>query len=210
MGFKYVLDVAFGADMTIWEEGTELLHRIHKDGVLPMFTSCCPAWVNLVERLHPELIRNLSTTKSPHMILARLVRTRFAEMIRVKPEQIFLVSLMPCVAKKDEIKRMQHIGDVNAVLTVRQFGEMCSEFGLEWAKLPDEKFDSLSTATACGVQFGISGGVAEASVRFVDEKVTGKKLGQLQFEQFGATGSIQWAICRSASQSATAAVLRGS
>jgi iron-only hydrogenase group A len=193
MGFKYVLDVAFGADVTIWEEGTEFLDRMKHNGVLPMFTSCCPAWINLIERLHPELIRNLSTTKSPHMILARLVRTYLANRMRIKSDQMFIVSLMPCVAKKDEIKRMQHVGDINAVLTAREFGQLCNEFGIEWGKLPDESFDSLSPATACGIQFGISGGVAEASVRYIYEMVMRQKLGELKFECFDVNGDIQTA-----------------
>jgi iron only hydrogenase large subunit-like protein/sulfite reductase alpha subunit-like flavoprotein len=210
MGFKYVLDVAFGADMTIWEEGTELLRRIREDGPLPMFTSCCPAWVNLVEGLHPELIRHLSTTKSPHMILARLVKTYFADKIRVKPEKIFLVSLMPCVAKKDEVKRMQHVGDVNAVLTTREFGKLCTQFGIEWRKLPNEQFDSLSTATRSGVQFGISGGVAEAAVRYVYEQVTRRKLGRLEFEPCGANGFIQEADVQMGDLTVKVAICNGS
>jgi NADH-quinone oxidoreductase subunit G len=210
MGFKYVLDVAFAADVTVWEEGNELLDRLKNGGVLPMFTSCCPAWVNLVERLHPQLIRNLSTAKSPHLMLARLIRTYFADRIRIKPEQIFVVSLMPCTAKKDEIKRMQHVGDVNAVLTVREFGSMCEEFGIEWKKLQDEPFDSLSTATASAVQFGVSGGVAEAAVRYCYTEVTKQKLGALQFEQFGSTGTIQCAEVQMGNALVKVAICNGS
>jgi iron only hydrogenase large subunit-like protein len=105
MGFKYVFDTNFGADVTIIEEGTELINRLTQQGILPMFTSCCPAWVNFVQKHHPELSPNLSTVKSPHMIVGNLIKHYFAEVKHLDPENLFVVSLMSCVAKKMKLKK---------------------------------------------------------------------------------------------------------
>jgi iron-only hydrogenase group A len=185
MGFRFVFDTNYAADMTIWEEGTELIGRVTNNGVLPMFTSCCPAWINFVEKIHPELIPNLSTAKSPHMMLGAAVKSYFAERRGLDPKELFVVSLMPCTAKKDEIKRSQMMGDVDAVLTVREFCRMIEMFGIDWAALPDDKFDRLlGESTGAAALFGVTGGVMEAAVRFAHEKLTGEKLGKVEYQQW--------------------------
>jgi NADH-quinone oxidoreductase subunit G len=211
LGFKYVLDTNFGADGTVIEEATELLHRFEHNEILPQFTSCCPAWVNFVERLHPELIPHLSSTKSPHMIAARLIKTYFCERVRIKPENAFLVSVMPCTAKKDEIKRLQHIGDVNAVLTVREFGHLIKEFGIEWVTLPEDKFDDLmGESSGAAAIFGVTGGVAEATVRYAHQLVTGNALGPLTYEELRGSDSIKTADVTIGSRTIKIAVCNGS
>ena len=182
MGFKYVFDTNFGADMTILEEGSELIERVTKGGVLPQFTSCCPAWINFVEKIHPEIIPNLSSAKSPHMMAGRAIKTYFAEKKGFNPDDLYVVSLMPCTAKKDEIKRKQILGDVDAVVTVREYGKMIKDFGIDWSSLEDDKFDSLlGESTGAAVLFGVTGGVMEAAVRYAHEEITQTKLGKVEY-----------------------------
>ncbi|OHT16021.1 Iron only hydrogenase large subunit, C-terminal domain containing protein [Tritrichomonas foetus] len=192
MGISYVLDTQYGADVTIVEEATELVERLKNKKGLPMFTSCCPSWVNFVERSHPELTGNLSTTKSPHMIVGKLIKTYFADRLRLKETDIFTVSLMPCVSKKDEVKRMQLIGDFDAVITAREFGKMVKDFGIEWTSLKGGEFDHiLGNSSGAGAIFGVSGGVTEATVRYAHEILTGKKIGEIEYHQFrGNLGSV--------------------
>jgi iron-only hydrogenase group A len=183
LGFKYVFDTNFGADMTIVEEGTELIQRIKNNGVMPMFTSCCPAWVNFVEKTHPELIPNLSTTDSPHIMEGKAIKHYWAKKMNIDPANVFTVSLMPCTAKKDEIKRKQHEGNVDAVLTVREFGKMSEQFGIDWNELNNEtEFDSLvAESTGAAALFGVTGGVMEAALRYVHEELTNEKLGKVEY-----------------------------
>jgi iron-only hydrogenase group A len=185
MGFKHVIDTNWGADMTIVEEGTELLQRLTHNGVLPQFTSCCPAWVNFVEKLHPEIIPHLSSTKSPHMIVGALVRPYFAHRHNIDPEDCFVVSLMPCVAKKDEIERMQVKGDINAVITAREFIKMVSMMGVDWVGTKPSRYDSfMGESTGGGALFGVTGGVTEAAVRFAHQVLTKQKLGRIVYNQW--------------------------
>lgn len=141
-GFQYVFDTNFGADMTIMEEGTELLERIKNKGPFPMFTSCCPGWINMIEKCYPELLPNLSSCRSPHMMLASAVKTYWAKKMNLKPEDIYMVSLMPCTAKKDEIERKQmwlneKVPTVDAVLTTRELGVLCKQKGIcNWRTSP--------------------------------------------------------------------------
>jgi len=182
MGFKYVFDTNFGADMTILEEGTELIGRISNNGVLPMFTTCCPAWINFVEKIHPEVIPHLSSAKSPHMMAGRTIKTYFAEKKNINPNDLYVVSLMPCTAKKDEIKRPQMIGDVDAVITAREFAKMIEDFGIDWGSLENGKYDSLlGESTGAAVLFGVTGGVMEAAVRYAHEEITKTKLGKVEY-----------------------------
>lgn len=194
IGFKYIFDTNFGADVCICEEGTELLGRLQSNGPFPMFTSCCPAWVNYVEKLHPELIPNLSTTKSPHMILARLVKTYWAPKMNIDPKKIFSVSLMPCVAKKDEIKRMQFgNNDVDAVITTNEFGDMLKLLGIEWRYLNDlNSYDDLmGDSTGGAAIFGVTGGVCESAVRFAHDVLIGSPLQEMQYSQWRGMNSIK-------------------
>ncbi|KAH0794022.1 Iron only hydrogenase large subunit, C-terminal domain containing protein [Histomonas meleagridis] len=186
MGFQYIFDTNFGADMTIVEEGTELIDRINNGGVLPMFTSCCPGWVNFVEKIHPEIIPNLSTSKSPHMMAGTAIKTYWAEKMNIPKENIFTVSLMPCVAKKDEIQRKQILGIVDAVLSVVEFGELCKMFGVKWDTLDNNaQYDSLlGESTGAAALFGVTGGVMEAALRFAHEQLNHEKLGKVEYTQW--------------------------
>ncbi|GIQ86193.1 hypothetical protein KIPB_007998, partial [Kipferlia bialata] len=167
LGFDYVFDTCFTADLTIMEEGTELLGRLtDPDAVLPMFTSCCPGWVNSVEKLYPELIPNLSSCMSPQGMMGSMVKTAFAQKIGVAPEDIIHVSLMPCTAKKDEMARPDLLGDVNYVLTVREAARLFQNAGVDLPNLEPGLYDTpLGESTGAGVIFGASGGVMEAGLR---------------------------------------------
>jgi len=192
MGFKYVVDTNFTADMTILEEGGEFLERLTNNGTFPMFSSCCPAWINFVEKHHPELIPNLSTCKSPHMMLGRAIKIYYSQKLKVDESKIFVCSLMPCVAKKDEIRRMQLSGDVDCVLTSKEFGLLVNEFQIDWSILKPSEFDSpFGEGTGGAVIFGASGGVTEAVARYVWELKTGKPPGRLQFEAVRGFTSIK-------------------
>lgn len=186
LGFDKVFDTDFGADLTIIEEGTELLGRINNGGVLPMITSCSPGWITYCEKFFPEFIPNLSSCKSPHEMTGAMIKSYYAEKMGVDPEKIFVVSVMPCTAKKYEAQRPELVTnglrDVDAVLTVREYARMVKSAGIDFVDLDDEEFDSiLGESTGAGVIFGATGGVMEAALRTVYEKVTGKELKNLDF-----------------------------
>lgn len=188
MGADYVCDINWGADVTIMEEGSELLERLTKKGTLPMMTSCCPGWVNFVEKIHPEMIPNLSTTRSPQGIFGSLAKTWFAKEHGIDPKKLRFISIMPCTAKKDEIKRPQlmkgYEQDTDLVLTVREFTRLLQRQGINLAKLEESTFDSpfMSENTGAGVIFGATGGVMEAALRTVYFKATGRELGPVDYE----------------------------
>ena len=179
IGFQYIFDTNFGADLTIVEEGTELISRLTKqssNNTLPMFTSCCPGWVNFVEKFHPELIPNLSTAKSPHAMTGSMIKNYFSVKKGINPGDLFVVSLMPCIAKKDEINRPQIQSDVDVVITAREYSQMIKQFDINWADLEDGQFDSLlGESTGPAALFGVSGGVMEAAIRFAHEQMTQSK-----------------------------------
>ena len=191
LGFDDVFDTNFTADLTIMEEGTELLQRLQnalggsktsaEHAVLPMITSCSPGWIKFVEHQFPDQLDHLSTCKSPHTMLGALVKSFYADSIKVKNKDIFVVSVMPCTAKKFEIAReeMQSRGcaDVDAVLTTRELAEMIKSAGIDFTDLPDEDFDSpLGLSTGAADIFGLTGGVMEAALRTVYELATGREL----------------------------------
>lgn len=188
IGFDKVFDTDFTADLTILEEGTELLGRVKNGGVLPMLTSCSPGWINFIEYFYPELLPNLSTCKSPQQMFGALAKTYYADKIGVKPENIYCVSIMPCTAKKLEAGREEMSvtagnPDVDAVLTTREAAQMMREAGVDFVNLPDEAFDEpLGIATGAAVIFGATGGVMEAALRTVYEVVTGETLANVNFE----------------------------
>ena len=186
LGFDRVFDTNFGADLTIMEEGTELLQRMQTGGVLPMITSCSPGWVTYCETFFPEFIPNLSSCKSPHQMTGAIVKSYFAEKNNIDPAKIFVVSVMPCTAKKYESKRDEmKVGDhkdVDAVITVRELARMINNANIDFARLPDGKFDEiLGDSTGAADIFGATGGVMEAALRTVYEKVTGKELSDVNF-----------------------------
>ncbi|WP_126992496.1 NADH-dependent [FeFe] hydrogenase, group A6 [Thermosipho globiformans] len=191
LGFDYVFDTNFAADLTIVEEGTELIGRINDGGPFPMFTSCCPAWINLLEKEYPEFINNVSSAKSPQQMMSSVVKTYFAKKIGVDPEDIIMVSIMPCTAKKDEITRPQQkikledgreIKTTDYVITTRELAKLIKMKQINFIGLENEDFDSpLGTSTGAGAIFGVTGGVMEAALRTAYEVITNKKLPKLEF-----------------------------
>ncbi len=187
LGFKRVYDVNFGADLTIMEEGTELLGRIKNNGVLPMITSCSPGWVNYAEYNYEDLLPHLSSCKSPHQMQGAIIKSYWAEQNGIKPEDIFVVSVMPCTAKKYERQRdqMKVNGnwDVDAVITTRELARMIKRSGIMFDRLPDEDWDQdiMGDYTGAAVIFGVTGGVMEAALRTVYYKLTGKESDPIEF-----------------------------
>lgn len=182
LGFKKVFDTNFGADLTIMEEATELLGRIKDGGVLPMITSCSPGWINYCEYNYADLIPHLSSCKSPHEMMGAILKTYYAEKTGVKPEDMFVVSIMPCTAKKYEAQREElktnGLSDVDAVLTTRELARIIRRAGIMWSRLPEEEFDNdiVGEYSGAGVIFGATGGVMEAALRTAAKKLTGKEL----------------------------------
>ncbi len=194
LGFDKVFDTDFSADVTIMEEGSELLERMGKGGALPLITSCSPGWINFVETFYPELLPNVSSCKSPQQMFGALVKTYYPQKAGIDASSIVSVSIMPCVAKKRESARpeMNDSGyrDVDVVLTTRELARMIKQSGFDFNKLADEEFDNpMGMSTGAAVIFGTSGGVMEAALRTVYEVVTGKDLANLDFKDIrGLTG----------------------
>ncbi|NLB40818.1 MAG: 2Fe-2S iron-sulfur cluster binding domain-containing protein [Clostridiales bacterium] len=185
LGFDRIFDTDFAADLTIMEEGTELLGRLKKGENLPLITSCSPGWIKYCEHHYPDLLDNLSTCKSPHEMMGAMVKSYYAEKTNQDPANIYVVSIMPCTAKKFEAQRpeLQASGypDVDVVLTTRELARMIKQAGINFLKLDDEDFDpTLGDSTGAGVIFGATGGVMEAALRTVAEIVTGKPLENLE------------------------------
>jgi iron only hydrogenase large subunit-like protein len=213
LGFDYVFDTLFGADLTIMEEGTELLERLaahleqakkQRDASakggdaaaaaappppLPMFTSCCPGWIAMVEKSNPELIPYLSTCKSPQMMMGAVISNYFAATAGVPPEKLVSVSVMPCVRKQGEADRPWFATtgvarDVEHVITTVELAKALQERGIDPEALPEEEFDSpLGVGSGGGQLFGTTGGVMEAALRTVAELVTGKPMDNLVYDQ---------------------------
>jgi NADP-reducing hydrogenase subunit HndD len=186
LGFDRVFDTDFSADLTIIEEGYELLQRIQNGKELPMITSCSPGWIKYVEHYYPELLPHVSTCKSPQQMFGALAKTYYAQTSLLAPEDIFVVSIMPCTAKKFEAQRpeMNSSGyqDVDVVLTSRELGRMLRHEGLDFQMLKESEFDSpLGISSGAGAIFGATGGVMEAALRTLSEIVTGKTLKNLEF-----------------------------
>lgn len=186
MGFDKVYDTSFAADLTVLEEGHEFLERISKNEKIPQFTSCCPAWVKFAEQYYPELLRNLSSCRSPQQMFGALSKEMLSTQLGIDPKNIIVVSIMPCTAKKFEARRpeFEHEGirDVDHVLTTQELCRMIEESGLQFDALDPESFDlPFGFKTGAGVIFGASGGVSEAVLRFVVEKVSGVKSDNYEF-----------------------------
>ncbi len=197
LGFDKVFDTDFAADLTIMEEGTELLNRIKEGGKLPLITSCSPGWVKFCEHNFPDFLDNLSTAKSPHEMYGAVLKSYYAEKAGIDPKDIYVVSVMPCTAKKFEAQREELSGtgypDVDAVITTRELAKMIKEAGIEFAKLEDAVFDSPfgDEATGAGVIFGATGGVMEAALRTVAEVITGKSFDEVEYAAVRGTEGIK-------------------
>ena len=187
MGFRQVFDTDFAADLTIMEEGTELVKKITEGSKLPMFTSCCPAWVKYAEHYYPELLPRISTCKSPQEMMGATIKSYLAQKQNIDPKDIFVVSIMPCTAKKFEAQRPElssprGVPDVDAVLTTRQFNRMMQIFGIESASLADEEYDRpFGAPTGSGDIFAASGGVMESALRTAYNLLTGTDLTNVDF-----------------------------
>jgi len=186
MGFDDVFDTNFAADLTIIEEGNEFLQRVTKaltggEAVLPMITSCSPGWIKYVEHTYPDELDHISTCKSPHMMLGALVKSYYADKLNIDPKDIFVVSVMPCTAKKFEVTRPEMMNNgvpnVDAVLTTRELARMIKDAGIDFNSLKDSEFDNpLGLSTGAADIFATTGGVMEAALRTVYEVVTGREL----------------------------------
>ena len=189
LGFERIYDVNFGADLTIMEEGTELLHRLTNNGVLPMITSCSPGWINYAEYNYGDQLDHLSSCKSPHQMQGAIIKSYWAEQKGYDPKDVFVVSVMPCIAKKFESKREQEkvngLPDVDAVITTRELAKMIKRAGIIYNRLPDEDWDQdiMGDYSGAGVIFGVTGGVMEAALRTVYFKLTGKEYEKIEFTE---------------------------
>ncbi|MBQ3226867.1 MAG: iron hydrogenase small subunit [Clostridia bacterium] len=197
LGFDKVFDTNFAADLTIMEEGTELLGRIKDGGKFPMITSCSPGWVKFCEHNFPDLLENLSTAKSPHEMYGAIIKSYYAEKAGIDPKDIYVVSVMPCTAKKFESEREELAGtgypDVDAVLTTRELAKMIKEARIDFTKLADTGFDHPfgEEASGAGVIFGATGGVMEAALRTVSEVLTGKSFDEIEYNAVRGTEGIK-------------------
>ena len=179
LGFDAVYDTNFSADLTVMEETAELLWRIENKGVLPMFTSCCPAWVRYIETRHPELMAHLSSCKSPQQMAGAVFKTYGAKISGIAPEQMYSVAVMPCTAKGHEARRPEMAArgyaDVDAVLTTRELAALLKAHGVDFHTLPEAEFDyPFGLYSGAGTIFGTAGGVMEAALRTVSVQLTGK------------------------------------
>ncbi|MCI6011516.1 MAG: NADH-dependent [FeFe] hydrogenase, group A6 [Firmicutes bacterium] len=196
LGFDKVFDVDAAADLTIMEEGTEFLNRLKNGGKLPMITSCSPGWVKFCETYYPDMIENLSSCKSPQGMFGAMVRSYYAEKHGIDPKDIVIVSIMPCTAKKFEVKREElsenGLPDIDVSLTTRELAAMIRKAGLMFTALPDEDFDPfLGIASGAGHIFGATGGVMEAALRTVSEVVTGKPCASVDFHEVRGVEAIK-------------------
>jgi ferredoxin hydrogenase gamma subunit len=226
LGADIVLDTNFGADVVIMEEGTELLARLGK-GIRPTFTSCCPAWINFAERHYPKILPYLSSTKSPQQTLGAIAKTYLPQKMNIDPRKIRVISVMPCVAKKDEIVRPQLKGEVDVVLTIREFARLLKREGIDLKNIEPSSFDNpyMSEYSGAGAIFGTTGGVMEAAVRTMYALTNGKELEGIEvqalrgFENIrtatvdlgGKIGAVKLALCHGLKETRTLveAVLSG-
>ncbi|MBN1999065.1 iron hydrogenase small subunit, partial [candidate division KSB1 bacterium] len=184
MGFDRIFDTNFSADLTIIEEANELISRL-KQGKVPMLTSCSPGWIKYVEHFYPEVLDFISTCKSPHEMQGALIKSYYAEKFGIDPEKLFVVSIMPCTAKKYESQRPElgeKYPDVDAVLTTRELARMIKTAGIDFQKLADDFFDDpLGESTGAAAIFGSSGGVMEAALRTAYFSLTGQDMEDVNF-----------------------------
>lgn len=205
LGFDYVFDTSFAADLTVVEEANEFLQRKNNGGTLPMFTSCCPAWVKFSEQYYSELLPHLSSCKSPQQMFGSVAKSILPQQLGIAPENLVVVSVMPCTAKKYEAKRPEFYTDnrpdVDHVLTTEGLSRMIAETGIQFNKLTPMSFDlPLGFKTGAGIIFGNSGGVSEAVLRYAYEKITGEKLANVEFHAVRGEEGIREAVIQCGEQ----------
>ena len=196
LGFDKVFDTDFAADVTIVEEANELVERINNGGTLPMITSCSPGWVKFCEFYYPDMIGHLSSCKSPQQMAGAIIKTYYADKMGIDPKDIFVVSVMPCTAKKFEIGREDQdaagVPDTDVSITTRELARMIERAGIKFTILPDEEFDSpLGEDTGAAVIFGATGGVMEAALRTANDWLTGKDNTEIDFEACRGTQGLK-------------------
>ncbi|MBD3386641.1 2Fe-2S iron-sulfur cluster binding domain-containing protein [candidate division KSB1 bacterium] len=215
LGFDAVFDTNFGADMTIVEEAHELVLRLEKNEHLPLLTSCSSGWIKFLEHFYPEMIPNASSCKSPMSIVSTLLKTHYAEKQKIDPEKIYMVAIMPCVAKKFEAERPEHRTDfgapyTDAVLTTRELIWMIKAYGIDITNLPEEDFDTpLGFSSGAADIFGTTGGVMEAALRTAAENLTGKPLDNLDFTGVRKTEGLREASIKIGDKELNVAVANG-
>ncbi len=210
IGFDKVFDTDTAADLTIMEEANEFIERFTNNGKLPMITSCSPGWIKYIEMNYPELLEHLSSCKSPHQMFGAILKSYYAEKEEIDPKKMFVVSVMPCVAKKFERTREQMPDDVDAVITTRELARMIKQANIEFTELEDGEFDSpMGEATGAGVIFGTTGGVMEAALRTAYETITGNELKDVEFESVRGKKGIKKAIVKIGDTDVKIAVAHG-
>jgi iron-only hydrogenase group A len=214
IGFKKVFDTNFSADLTIVEEASELVNRIQNNKPLPMFTSCCPGWIKFAESNSPEILPNLSSCKSPHEMEGAVIKTYYASKMGINPEDIFVVSIMPCTVKKYESDRDElsesNMPDVDAVLTTRELVRLFNTAGIDFESLPESGWDNpMGESTGAAAIFGATGGVMEAALRTAYFKLTGKNLTSVDFEDIRGLEGIKEATVKIGDLDVNVAVVNG-
>lgn len=199
LGFDKVFDTDFGADLTIIEEAHEFIDRLKNGGTLPMITSCSPGWIKFCEHYYPELLKNLSSCKSPQQMQGAIIKTWYAKKNNIDPKSIVVVSIMPCTAKKFEITRDDQnaagVPDTDFTLTTRELARMIKSACIDFQSLPDEDFDPiLGVSTGAGAIFGTTGGVMEAALRTANDILTGKSQGDLEYHELRGLAGIKEAV----------------
>lgn len=216
LGFDKVFDTDFGADLTILEEANEFIDRVQNGGVLPMITSCSPGWIKFCEHYYPEMLPNLSSCKSPQQMTGAIIKTYYAEKENIDPKNIVVVSIMPCTAKKFEIKRDDQsaagngIPDIDIALTTRELAKMIEKAQIRFTELPDGEFDpALGVTTGAAAIFGATGGVMEAALRTAADTLTGKSLDTIEYKEIRGTDDIKEATYNVAGIDVKVAVCSG-
>lgn len=214
LGFDKVFDTDFGADLTIMEEANEFIERVKNGGTLPMITSCSPGWIKFCEFYYPDLLDNLSSCKSPQQMTGAMIKTYYAQKEGINPEDIVVVSVMPCTAKKFEIGRDDQnaagVPDVDIVLTTRELAKMIKASQIQFTKLPDSEFDpALGITTGAAAIFGATGGVMEAALRTAADTLTGQSLESIDYTEVRGTDGIKEATYKVAGMDVKVAVASG-
>ncbi|HEY9060187.1 MAG TPA: NADH-dependent [FeFe] hydrogenase, group A6 [Pseudobacteroides sp.] len=214
LGFAKVFDTDTAADLTIMEEGTELINRIKNGGKLPLITSCSPGWIKFCEHNFPEFLDNLSSCKSPHEMFGAVLKSYYAEKMGIDPSKIFVVSIMPCTAKKYEAQRPELSSngypDVDVVLTTRELAKMIKEAAIDFKELPERQFDDpMGEASGAAVIFGATGGVMEAALRTVTEILNGKPSDEIEYNVVRGIDGVKEAVVEAGGMKIKAAVAHG-
>ncbi|SFR96843.1 NADH-dependent [FeFe] hydrogenase, group A6 [Anaeromicropila populeti] len=210
MGFDKVFDTDFAADLTIMEEAAELIDRMNNGGRLPMLTSCCPAWINYFEHEFKDMLDVPSSCKSPQQMFGAIAKNYYAKKMNLNPENMVVVSVMPCLAKKYEASREEMKNDVDIVISTRELAKMIKEAGISFHSLPNEEFDSfLGESTGASVLFGVTGGVMEAALRTAYEWITGEGLENVEFSMIRGLDGIREATVQIKDREVKAAIANG-